>query len=175
MLYNCKKCNLYKERLHPVKGDGNKTPIAFLIGEAPGKYEDLSGKPFVGRSGVWLKELLGEHLKYVYMTNAVKCRPHNNRTPSDAEIRACSPYVIKQISLANPKIILCLGKVALNLFVNTSVSKARKSLYNYNGIILLSTFHPSAPNYYEGEQRKNIINAIVEDINKLKILINKLK
>ncbi len=112
----CKKCPLFKTRNKPVVGEGDIQAKIILVGEAPGREEDLQGRPFVGEAGKFLDKLLEiAHLKRenVYITNIVKCRPPNNRDPKEEEIMACLPYLKKEIKIIQPKLIITLGRHAL--------------------------------------------------------------
>ncbi len=114
---NCKKCRLWKNRKNAVPGEGNENAVLMFIGEAPGKMEDEQGRPFVGRAGKLLTELiediLGLKREDVYITNVVKCRPPNNRDPNEKEISICTRnFLERQIDAINPKIIVGLGNHA---------------------------------------------------------------
>ncbi len=112
---NCKKCRLSEARNNAVPGEGGFEKKILIVGEAPGYWEDLQGRPFVGRAGKLLEKLLAEiglSRKDVYITNVVKCRPPNNRTPYEDEIKACLPWLELQIELLKPRIILTLGAVS---------------------------------------------------------------
>ncbi|MCK4917574.1 MAG: uracil-DNA glycosylase [Candidatus Omnitrophica bacterium] len=125
-ILNCKKCGLSRERLNPVIGEGNLNAEIMFIGEAPGANEDKTGKPFCGRSGDILDELLmssGMNRQDIYIANTVKCRPPKNRNPKEEEIRLCAVFLDLQINLIKPKIICCLG--------NFSTSYVMKK-YNLN-------------------------------------------
>lgn len=113
-IFSCKRCSLWKTRRQPVPGEGNVRTGIMLIGLGPGKEEDRSGRPFVGRAGMFLSELLGlAGLKRsdVYITNVMKCFLPTNKA-SDEQIKACTPYLDKQIEIIKPKVIVTLGNVA---------------------------------------------------------------
>jgi DNA polymerase len=118
----CKECPLHKNRIHPVPGEGNLQAKIMFLGEAPGRMEDDDGKPFIGRSGKYLTQLLeanGFSRSDVYITNAVKCRPPENRAPTDMELTACRAFWLnRQIELINPRLIVLLGKVPLRQMLN---------------------------------------------------------
>jgi len=117
----CKKCNLWRSRKNPVVGEGSIESKILLVGEAPGYWEDINGRPFVGRAGKFLDELLeiaGLKREDIYITNVLKCRPPNNRDPLDEEIKACSPYLDKQIEIINPDIIVTVGNFATRYVLN---------------------------------------------------------
>lgn len=146
---DCQRCPLAETRTHLVFGDGNEKAKLMLIGEAPGKDEDLSGIPFVGRAGQLLNKILEAiHFKRedVYIANIVKCRPPNNRDPLPSEVEKCEPYLKKQIEIIKPKIILALGRIAGQtiLKTNASLTALRGKVHNYHGIKLIVTYHPAA-------------------------------
>jgi DNA polymerase len=159
MICECQKCALGKTRTKFVFGVGNPNADAMLIGEAPGRDEDLQGEPFVGRAGKLLNDILkAVHFarEDVYIANILKCRPPNNRDPLPGEMETCIPYLHKQIDLIKPKIILCLGRVAANglLDKKLSLGQLRESTYDFNGIKVVVTYHPAAllrnPNWKRG-------------------------
>ncbi|MBI5730618.1 MAG: uracil-DNA glycosylase [Ignavibacteriales bacterium] len=156
---NCQNCALGKTRTKFVFGVGNPNADAMLIGEAPGHDEDLQGEPFVGRAGKLLNDILKAvnfKREDVYIANILKCRPPNNRDPLPLEMETCIPYLHKQIDLINPKVILCLGRVAANGLLNKKLSlgQLRESTYEFNGIKVMATYHPAAllrnPNWKRG-------------------------
>ncbi|MCX6174067.1 MAG: uracil-DNA glycosylase [Ignavibacteriales bacterium] len=156
---NCQNCALGKTRTKFVFGVGNPNANAMLIGEAPGRDEDLQGEPFVGRAGKLLNDILKAvnfKREDVYIANILKCRPPNNRDPLPLEMETCIPYLHKQIELIQPKIILCLGRVAANglLDKKLSLGQLRESNYEFNGIKVMATYHPAAllrnPNWKRG-------------------------
>ncbi len=146
---DCHRCPLGDTRTHLVFGDGNENADLMLIGEAPGRDEDLSGVPFVGRAGQLLNKILEAiHFKRedVYIANIIKCRPPNNRDPLPSEVEKCEPYLKKQIDIIQPKFILALGRIAGQtlLRTNASLTQLRGKVHNYHGIKLLVTYHPAA-------------------------------
>ena len=147
---NCKRCDLSENRGSIVFGSGDEKSRVMIIGEAPGKDEDISGEPFVGRAGKLLDEILfamGLARKEVYITNTIKCRPPSNRNPNDDEILSCSDFLDKQIESIEPSIIILLGKVAANrmLGVNESMSYFRKKVFKfgYTKIPMFVFYHPA--------------------------------
>ncbi len=146
----CKACDLSKTRTSVVFADGNPNAKIMLIGEAPGADEDASGKPFVGRAGQLLNTFLIEagidRNKDIYICNTVKCRPPQNRVPSNEEKQACRAYLIGQISIIKPKIILLCGATAANSFIEEDfkISQIRGKWLNiFENIDTMAIFHPS--------------------------------
>lgn len=149
VINQCQKCPLGKTRTKFVFGVGNPSADIVFVGEAPGADEDLQGEPFVGRAGKLLTETLkkiGLQREEVYICNILKCRPPNNRDPLPSEVEKCEPYLLKQLSLIKPKIIIALGRIAGNTLLkkNETLSNLRKNIYNYYDIPLFVTFHPAA-------------------------------
>jgi DNA polymerase len=145
----CTRCRLYRDRLNAVPGKGNINADVIFIGEGPGEMEDIKGEPFVGKAGQLLTKMLAAiQLKRedVYITNIVKCRPPENRTPLPEEIFYCVPFLEKQISLISPRIICCLGGAASKSMLGTeaSVSSLRGKMHQYKNIPLIPTYHPAA-------------------------------
>lgn len=149
MICDCVKCSLGNTRIKFVFGVGNPTADIVFIGEAPGADEDAQGEPFVGRAGQLLNKILDAiHFKReeVYICNILKCRPPNNRDPQPEEIDACEPHLWKQLELMNPKIIVCLGRIAAQTLLRTTagLGEMRGKIHNYRGIKLVVTYHPAA-------------------------------
>ncbi len=149
MINKCQKCPLGKTRTKFVFGVGNPSADIVFVGEAPGADEDAQGEPFVGRAGKLLTETLkkiGLQREEVYICNILKCRPPNNRDPLPSEVEKCEPYLLKQLSLIKPKIIVALGRIAGNTLLrkNETLTNLRKNIYNYYEIPLFVTFHPAA-------------------------------
>jgi len=145
----CQKCPLGSLRINFVFGAGNPNSKIVLIGEAPGRDEDLKGEPFVGRAGQLLNKILNAiNLKReeVYIANILKCRPPGNREPLESEVELCLPYLNEQILIIKPKIILSLGRVAANCLLKTKMNMKdlRGKIFNYSGIKMLVTYHPAA-------------------------------
>lgn len=147
---SCQKCDLCKTRHHVVFGEGNRHAPIMCIGEGPGYYEDMQGRPFVGKSGVLLDKILDacgfSRQEHVFIGNIVKCRPPENRDPTPQERGACMPYLTKQIKLIAPKIIILLGATALKGLIdpNARITKVRGQWMEWNGIQVMPTYHPSA-------------------------------
>jgi DNA polymerase len=149
MICTCTKCPLGYTRTNFVFGTGNAKAEIMLVGEAPGADEDAQGEPFVGRAGQLLNKIL-EAIRFkreeVYICNILKCRPPNNRDPQPEEIETCLPHLWKQIDIMKPKMILCLGRIAAQVLMETNASLAqlRGKIHDYRGIKLMVTYHPAA-------------------------------
>jgi DNA polymerase len=146
---SCTACPLRQTCTQTVFGVGDKNADWLYIGEGPGAREDELGEPFVGQAGKLLDNMLAAlHLKRgenVYITNIVKCRPPNNRNPSESEAQQCAPYLARQIALIQPKLIIALGKVAAQNLLNSddSIANLRGKTHQYAGIPLIVTYHPA--------------------------------
>jgi len=166
----CTKCRLHENRKNAVPGEGKKDSKIMLIGEAPGKNEDLEGRPFVGRAGELLEELLESvdlERDEVFITNVVKCRPPNNRDPRKDEIKTCNPYLQKQISLIEPEVIVTLGNHATETLVgNRGMKKIHGKRFEYEGFKLIPMYHPAAGLYNPGlkETMKEDMRKLVENL-----------
>jgi len=149
IVQQCHLCELSKTRTKVVFGEGNPNADIMFIGEAPGASEDATGRPFVGRAGELLTKMIENVLEIprtqVYIANILKCRPPNNRPPTPTEAFACKPYLLKQIEIIQPKIIVALGSSAYHYLTNdnTPISKVRGHSIDFNGIKLVPTYHPS--------------------------------
>lgn len=147
---NCNRCQLHKTRTNTVPGMGVNNPVVLVIGEGPGADEDASGLPFVGKAGQLLDKMLAaislSRTSNCYIANIVKCRPPANRDPLPEECEACSSYLVAQITTLKPKMILALGRVAIQNLLQTTdgIGKLRGYFHDYKGIPLLATYHPSA-------------------------------
>jgi uracil-DNA glycosylase len=145
----CPRCGLAKTRRHVVFGEGPETAEVMVVGEAPGADEDASGRPFVGRAGRLLDLMLmsaGLARETVYVCNVLKCRPPQNRNPHPDEVEACSPYLVRQVELVGPRLILAFGAFAAQTLLGTDVSigRLRGRTHQFRGIPLVPTYHPSA-------------------------------
>ena len=144
----CTQCKLAGTRTQVVYGVGNPNAGLMFIGEAPGRDEDLQGEPFVGRAGQLLTDII-KAMKLtrddVYITNVVKCRPPENRNPEPDELEACRPYIRRQIAMIKPRVIVTLGKFALQSLLERSysITAARGQWLEYEGIKVMPTFHPA--------------------------------
>jgi uracil-DNA glycosylase family 4 len=155
---DCTKCPLGKTRTNFVFGAGNPHAKIMLIGEAPGREEDLQGEPFVGAAGKLLDKMLAAinfSRKDVFIANILKCRPPENRDPRPDEIETCKPYLLKQIELIQPKIILTLGRISAQVLLETksSLGQLRGRFHDWNGIKFLVTYHPAALLRYQQYKR----------------------
>jgi uracil-DNA glycosylase len=145
----CQKCPLAATRINVVVERGNRDAIIMIIGEAPGESEDEQGLPFVGRSGQLLDKILesGEFnpAQDVYVCNINKCRPPANRVPTEEEVAACKPYLLEQIRLVDPKIILLTGATALKAITGEKrgITKVRGQWSEWQGRFVMPIFHPA--------------------------------
>lgn len=145
----CTRCPLYATATNPVPGEGNPRAELMCVGEAPGQTEDETGRPFVGAAGQLLTKIL-EAIQLprdqVYICNVLKHRPPGNRNPLPEEVTACSPYLIRQIELIRPKVILALGSFAAQALLQSklSLSKLRGQIHEYHGVPVVVTYHPAA-------------------------------
>ncbi|HSP06544.1 MAG TPA: uracil-DNA glycosylase [Acidobacteriota bacterium] len=145
---NCTRCKLHRGRKTIVFGEGNPNAQLMLIGEAPGADEDIQGRPFVGRAGQLLMQMI-KAINFerddVYIANVLKCRPPDNRPPEPDEISQCSPFLMKQIATIQPKIILALGTFSAQLLLNSrsSISILRNRVYEMPFGRVIATYHPS--------------------------------
>ena len=143
----CTLCELHKTRLNTVFGDGNRKPELMFIGDGPGQDEDERGLPFVGNAGQLLTKMINAMQftrEEVYLANIVKCRPPDNRNPSDEEAEKCLPYLNRQIDIISPKVIVLLGAVPLKYLLGlTGITKIRGTWYEYRGIKIMPTLHPA--------------------------------
>ena len=145
----CRKCKLCDARTNTVPGEGRANARLVVIGEGPGRTEDETGRPFVGRAGELLTKIL-DAIKLprdqVFICNIVKCRPPENRLPQYDEIAACLPFLYRQIELVKPKVILAMGGTAAQSLLNTkqSLGALRNQLHRFRGIPVVITYHPAA-------------------------------
>jgi uracil-DNA glycosylase family 4 len=146
----CTKCRLAEGRTQVVFGVGDPDADVLFIGEAPGFHEDKQGEPFVGAAGQLLNRMLDEVLglrrEDVYVGNVIKCRPPGNRDPLDDEIEACTPWLVEQVSLIQPRVIVTLGNFATKFVLNTQqgITRMRGATYPWHGRTVIPTFHPAA-------------------------------
>jgi DNA polymerase len=146
----CTLCGLCEKRTLAVPGEGKSHPLVLVIGEGPGADEDVSGRPFVGKAGQLLDKMLAAiglyREKNCFIANVVKCRPPNNRDPLPEETASCRNYLLRQIKLLQPRMILSVGRIPTQILLNTSegITKLRGKFTEFMGIPFLPTFHPSA-------------------------------
>jgi uracil-DNA glycosylase len=145
----CKRCPLWSTATNCVPGEGSANAQLVCVGEAPGEQEDLSGRPFVGRAGQLLTKILAAiDLKRedVFICNVLKHRPPGNRNPLPDEVTACSPYLVRQIELIRPRVVLAFGTFAAQTLLETklSIGKLRGTVHRYHGVPLIVTYHPAA-------------------------------
>lgn len=149
-MLRCTRCVLARTRNNVVPGMGVINPLVLVIGEGPGHDEDIQGLPFVGKAGILLDKMLNaidlDRNKNCYIANVVKCRPPENRNPSPQEMDACFSFLQTQIHILKPKMILCMGKIAIEKLMNQSISitQSHGQFFEYNGIPVMPTYHPSA-------------------------------
>lgn len=189
LILKCKKCDLCKTKKNYVLGKGNTSADIFFVGEAPGKEEDEQGKPFVGNAGTILDLLLEEadfDEEDYYISNILKCRPPNNRNPEKNEIKACLHHLINEISVIQPKYIVCLGNYAVKTLFDyfgitnsiQSISKIHGELFEginpnpdkenkYKKVNLIPMYHPAA-----GLYKPELRSVMLADMNRLYIEIN---
>lgn len=146
---SCQKCLLHEKRLNTVLDEGSREAKIMFIGEGPGREEDLQGKAFVGPAGKLLDKMLaaiGLTREDVYIANIVKCRPPGNRNPSKGEVEKCLPYLRRQVYLVKPRIIVCLGAVALRYIISEDarITRDRGNWYERKGYSIIPTYHPAA-------------------------------
>jgi len=179
----CQKCDLWKTRRNAVPGEGSLDASTLFIGEAPGYWEDVKGRPFVGAAGKVLDTMLAKislSRSMVYITNVVKCRPPENRDPSPIEVETCTPYLNRQIKIVQPKIIVTLGRHATSYVLSkagieqvTGITGLRGKVYSVEllglSISVLPTFHPAAvlhnPKYRDALERDfQLLKSLVEKL-----------
>ena len=145
----CRNCSLCETRHHVVFGEGLPTADVMFIGEGPGEQEDLTGRPFVGRAGQFLDEMLSiidlDRSRY-FIGNMVKCRPPQNRDPLNTEIEACIGYLRNQVALIRPKIIVCLGRIAAMRLIREDfkITREHGQWVEKAGVHMMAMYHPSA-------------------------------
>jgi uracil-DNA glycosylase len=147
---DCTKCRLAEGRTQVVFGVGNADADVMFIGEAPGFHEDKQGEPFVGAAGQLLDRMISEVLRLtrddVYVGNVIKCRPPGNRDPQEDEIESCTPWLVEQVSLIQPRVIITLGNFATKFVLQTGqgITRMRGRAYPWHGRTVIPTFHPAA-------------------------------
>ncbi len=172
---NCTRCPLHAERTQIVHSTGNLQADLMFVGEAPGADEDAQGKPFVGRAGQLLTkiiEAIGIKREEVFIGNINRCRPPGNRTPTLPEAETCKPFLIREIAVVRPKVIVVMGNTAMKNLLETKegITKLRGEFIDYYGVKVMPTFHPA---YLLRDPRKK--REVWEDMKKVRDEINKLK
>ncbi|MCY2950824.1 MAG: uracil-DNA glycosylase [Planctomycetota bacterium] len=165
----CRKCGLSESRTHTVFGEGDREAEIFFIGEGPGESEDLSGRPFVGRAGQKLDEMIaamGLRRDEVFIANIVKCRPPGNRAPAPEETGACTGYLVRQLEIVRPKVIVTLGLPAARYItkLELSMGRMRGEWHTWRGIKVMPTYHPS---YILRNYSMEIRKAVWSDLQKV--------
>jgi len=181
LVKNCKDCDLWKTRKNPVFGEGSSSAKIMFIGEAPGRNEDIQGRPFVGRAGKILDELLASidlKRKEVYIGNILKCRPPENRNPMKSEIKSCTKYLDKQIEKIKPKIIVPLGSFATSYIfekfniTSEKIGTVHGKIFTLNTIfgkqIVVPIYHPAVATY-----NPNTKEVLLKDFQKIKEVLDK--
>lgn len=186
----CQKCKLHTTRTQTVFGEGNPNADIMFIGEGPGQQEDLKGRPFVGKAGDLLTRLIEKGMKIprseVYIANIAKCRPTEDlkfvkdRPPDKEETEACSGYLLEQIKIIAPKVIVTLGNPSTQFLLKTSVgiTKMRGKWQEFNGIPVMPTYHPSYVLRNGGESspvRKEIWSDLVLVLEKLGLPVTEIR
>jgi len=181
-ILTCKKCTLWKFRRNPVPGEGSLDAKIMFIGEAPGYWEDVKGKPFVGAAGKLLDKLLAEvelSRSEVFIGNILKCRPPENRDPQPEEVEACTPYLDRQIEIIKPKIIVTLGRHS-TAYIFSKVKMSFNGIGKVHGkvyqvkllgkeIVLIPMYHPAAALY-----NVKLRNSLKQDFKVLEFEVRKL-
>jgi DNA polymerase len=144
----CTRCRLSQQRTHTVFGEGDPDAAICFVGEGPGENEDLSGRPFVGRAGQKLDEMIaamGLRRDQVFIANVVKCRPPGNRAPAPDEVDTCTPYLERQLEIIRPKVIVTLGLPATRYVtkLELSMGRMRGQWHSWRGIKVMPTYHPA--------------------------------
>jgi len=175
-ILTCTKCPLALTRTKAVPGEGSANADLMFIGEAPGRDEDLMGRPFVGRAGQLLTKII-QAMNYrrddVYITNIVKCRPPNNREPNREETDLCKAYLFEQIALIKPKVIVTLGNVPTQFFIPSKqgITALRGTFHSFEDVLVMPTFHPS---YLVRNESNRLLKKMVwEDMKKVMAYLGK--
>lgn len=169
---SCTRCRLARGRTQVVYGVGNPRAELMFIGEAPGYHEDRQGEPFVGAAGQLLTRMLegiGLRREDVWICNVLKCRPPGNRDPLPDEIEACAPWLIEQIELVDPRIIVTLGNFATRFILDrpVSISRVRGQRFAWRGRVVIPTFHPAAV-LHGGGQASSQMEALRRDFEEVR-------
>ncbi|HWZ57558.1 MAG TPA: uracil-DNA glycosylase [Gemmatimonadaceae bacterium] len=173
----CTRCSLYQSATHCVPGEGSPQAKLVCVGEAPGETEDKTGRPFVGKAGQLLTKILAAidvKREDAFIVNVLKHRPPGNRNPLPTEVAACSPFLVRQIELLRPKVILALGTFAAQTLLESklSIGKLRGTIHRYYGVPLIVTYHPAAllrnpgwkrPAWEDVQQARRLLDADAPD------------
>jgi DNA polymerase len=168
-VHDCRKCGLSRTRTHTVFGEGDIDANIFFIGEGPGETEDRTGRPFVGKAGQLLDKMIGGmglKREQVFIANIVKCRPPDNRVPAPDEVDICTPYLVRQLEIIRPKVIVTLGLPSARYMLKTrsSMGQLRGRWHEWRGIRLMPTYHPAfLLRAYTEENRR----AVWDDLKKV--------
>ncbi|MHC1626572.1 MAG: uracil-DNA glycosylase family protein [Methanoculleaceae archaeon] len=172
-ILECTSCPLSEYRTNPVPGEGDPAARALFVGEAPGRQEDEEGRPFVGRAGSTLDAVLGSvgiDRPEIFITNVVKCRPPGNRDPHREEIRACLPYLLRQIEVIEPSVIVPLGRVAAGTVMAVynipvvPIGECHGRIFSTEtGVEIIPLYHPAAISY-----NRKLLPVMLEDIRRVR-------
>jgi uracil-DNA glycosylase family 4 len=180
---DCTRCKLHATRSTIVFGEGNPDAGVMFIGEGPGREEDAQGRPFVGRAGQLLTAIIEKGMKTprgdVYIANVVKCRPTENlefikdRPPDEEERKACGPFLLRQIEIIQPKVVVTLGNPSTQFLLGTKlgITKVRGNWFFHNGIPVMPTYHPSYV-LRNGDEQSPLKKDVWEDIKKVVAVLN---
>lgn len=179
----CRGCELWRQRRNSVPGEGNVDVAVIFVGEAPGYWEDVKGRPFVGAAGKLLDELLSEiglSRGDIYIANLLKCRPSDNRDPLPDEVAACTPFLNRQIQIIGPRLIVTLGRHATSYILSKaglpveSITKLHGRTFNTSilglQVVMIPTFHPAAALYHVKYKR-----GLEDDFQIVKVELEKLE
>jgi uracil-DNA glycosylase len=170
---DCRRCKLAPGRRHLVFGVGNPKARLAFVGEAPGADEDAKGEPFVGRAGQLLTEIITKGMRLrredVYICNVIKCRPPGNRNPEPDEVDSCEPFLVRQLQIIGPEVVVALGKFAAQTLLRSKspISQLRGRWFDYHGIMLMPTFHPAYLLRNPADKR-----VVWEDIQKVMLVLD---
>ncbi|HFB83984.1 uracil-DNA glycosylase [Thermosulfuriphilus ammonigenes] len=172
LVNDCQRCPLHQTRTNIVFGEGSESASLLLVGEAPGRDEDLQGRPFVGAAGQLLTRMLKAidlQRSQVYIANVLKCRPPKNRNPRPEEIEACFPYLEMQIRVISPRVIACLGTFAAQTILKTRepIGRLRGRVFEAYGAQVVPTYHPAFLLY-----NPNFKRAAWEDLKLIRRLLD---
>lgn len=182
-LAGCTRCTLGATRTNLVFGEGPDDASIMFIGEGPGAIEDRSGRPFVGRSGRFLRKAMnkvGINPKEVWIGNVVKCRPPKNRDPEPIEVRTCSPFLHEQIAIVKPDVLVALGRFAANMLIDLeglSMGTLRRQdrVYSRSPIPIICCYHPMAVLMRAEEGSKKAVREFISDLKEAKDLAQSIR